>query len=552
MSESTKMILFEDEARQALKAGVDVVADAVKTTLGPRGRNVALDRKPHSPLVTHDGVTVAKNIELFDPFENMGVQLVKAAALKVNDTTGDGTTTATVLAQAIVAEGTHAMAAGANPMLIKRGLDQGVAFVASYLRESARPLQGADDIGRVATIAAADEEIGRLIGELMDQVGRDGVVTVEETPALGVSTEFREGLEYDKGWISQHLVTDQGRQECVIEDTLVFLTGKKIEKVGQIVPLLERLVDAGEKNLFIIAEDIESEALSTLVLTKLHGKLNIVATKAPAYGDRRKLELDDIAALTGATVIGEDSGVRLETITLKELGRAARVVSGKERTTISGGSGSDTSIQERMRTLRSMLADDFMPEFDREWIEKRLARLNNGIGIIRVGASTKAEAEERKMRIEDALGATRAAVLEGILPGGGVALLNAAQALTALHLPGDQGVGVSVLRRALEEPIRLLAENAGYSGPVVVGTVRRRQVETGNWNVGFNVFDGTYVDLYEAGIIDPLRVVRTALENAASVATLVLTCEALVSDWPDPAIKRIPSIMERSTWSKRY
>jgi chaperonin GroEL len=539
-----KLILFEEDARQALKKGVDTVADAVKTTLGPRGRNVALERKPHAPLITHDGVTVAKDIELVNPFENMGAQLLKAAALRTNEVTGDGTTTAAVLAQAIVAEGTYAMASGANPMLIQRGLEQGVEHVVKSLRDMARPIQGRDDIAQVATIASADSVIGNLLGDLMDQVGKDGIVTVEESNVLGVSIQFREGIEYDQAWLSPYFITDQGRQEAVLEDALVLICGKKISTVGQIVPLLERVLNAGEKSLFILAEDVDSEALSTLVLTKTRGRLNLLATKPPAYGDRRKLELEDIAAITGATVILDDTGMQIEAVTLKQLGRAGRIVSGKDRTTITGGAGSANAIQSRIRALHGLL-DDTVADYDREWLGKRLARLNNGIGVIRVGASTKLESEERKMRIEDALGATRAAVAEGILPGGGVALFNAAQSLASLHLPGDQGVGVSVLRRALEEPLRLLAENAGYSGPVVVGTLLRLQSETGNFNLGFNVVDGSYVDMYEVGVIDPVRVARTALENAVSVASLVLTTEALVTDPPDPPAPPAPHINQQ-------
>jgi chaperonin GroEL len=529
-----KLILFEDEARLALKKGVDTVADAVKTTLGPRGRNVAIDRRPHIPLVTHDGVTVAKDIELFDVFQNMGAQIVKTAALRTNDLAGDGTTTATVVAQSIVAEGLHAMAAGANPMLIKRGLDQGVEKVAEYLRAAARPVQGRDDVAHVATIASADPTIGDLLGELMDRVGKDGVVTVEESQTLGITTEYQEGIEIEHGWISPYFITDEARQEGVVENAVVLISGRKIQKIPEIVPILERVLECGEKNLFIVAEDIESDALSTLVLSKLKGSLNVVATKPPAYGDRRKLELEDIAALTGAEVISEDSGQRLEDVSVKQLGRARRVVCGKDRTTVLGGTGAETSVQSRIQALRSVLAETYA-DYDREWLQKRLARLTNGIGVIRVGASTKIEQEEKKARIEDALAATRAAVAEGILPGGGVAYLNAARALNDFNLPGDQGTGVAILRRALEEPLRLLAENAGESGSVVLAGVRRHQAESNNPNIGYNVLDGTYVDMLEAGVIDPVKVARVALENGVSVASLVLTAEALVSEPPEIA-----------------
>jgi chaperonin GroEL len=540
---AAKLIAFENEARFALKKGVDHVANAVKKTLGPRGRNVAIDRRPHSPLVTHDGVTVAKDIELFDPFENMGAQIVKAAALRTNDVTGDGTTTATVIAQAIVSEGIHAMTNGANPMMLQRGFDWGVGQVGQLLRQWARPVQGREDIAHVATIASADADIGGLLADLLDQVGKDGVVAVQESPVAGVTTEYQEGLEIDKGWISPYFITDQSKQEAVLEDTLVFITGRKIEKIGQIVPLLERVLASGEKSLFIIADDVDGEALSTLVLTKLHGKLNIAACKPPGYGDRRKLELEDLAALTGAQVLSEDTGVTLDQVTPRELGRARRVVVGKDRTIVSGGVGSDTAVQQRIRTLRSVLVDT-PADYDREWIQKRLARLSNGIGVIRVGAGTKVEAEEKKMRVDDALGATRAAIAEGILPGGGVALTNAAWTLAQYTMPGDQGVGLAILRRALEEPMRLLAENAGTSGSVVVETIRQRQLETGNANIGYNVVSGTYSDMYEAGIIDPVRVVRVALENAVSVASLILTTEALVAEpyeWPKPPTMKHPS-----------
>jgi chaperonin GroEL len=530
---AAKLILFDTEARLALQKGVDVVADAVKKTLGPRGRNVAIDRRPHSPLITHDGVTVAKDIELRDPFANMGAQLVKAAALRSNELTGDGTTTATVIAQAIVAEGMHAMANGANPMLLQRGIDWGVDQVIKLLHGWARPIQGRDDIAHVATIASADVEIGSLLADLLDQVGKDGVVTVQESPIAGVSTEYQEGLEIDQGWMSPYFITDQSRQEAVLEDTLVFVTGRKIQKIGQIVPLLERVLESGEKSLFVIADDVDGEALSTLVLTKLHGRLNLAACKPPGYGDRRKLELEDLAALTGAQVLSEDTGVQLEQATMRHLGHAKRVVVGKDKTVISGGLGSDAAIQARIHSLRGVLADT-VADYDREWLQKRLARLSNGVGVLRVGAGTKVEAEEKKMRIEDALGATRAALAEGVLPGGGVAMLNASWSLAQYQLPGDQDVGLSILRRALEEPLRLLAYNAGAPSLVVVDTIRLRQRETGNASIGYNVMTGNYGDMYEAGIIDPVRVVRVALENGVSVANMILTTEALVTEPYEP------------------
>jgi len=524
-----KLILFEDEARQALKKGIDVVANAVKTTLGPRGRNVAIHRGQQVPMVTHDGVTVAKDIELYDPFENMGAQLIKTAALRTNEVAGDGTTTATVLAQAIVSEGLHAMAAGANPMLIKRGLDDGVEQVIKHFRSVSRPLDGRDDIAHVASISAADTEIGELIAELMDKVGKDGVITVEESHTVGLTSEYQEGLDYDQGFLSPFFITDEARQEAVLEDALVLLTGLKVEKIAQLMPILQRLLGGGEKSLFIIADDVDGEALSTLVLTKLHGQLNLLATKPPGYGDRRKLELEDIAALTGATVITEESGQPLDSVTMKQLGRARRIVCTKDRTVITGGYGSESAIQDRLRSLRLVLAD-IAADYDQEWLKKRIARLSHGIGVIRVGASTKVELEERKMRVEDALSATRSAVSEGILPGGGVAYLNAARALGDYHLPGDMGIGVAILRRALEEPVRLLARNGGQNGPVVVDEIRRAQIAADNLNVGYNVMNQSYVNLIDTGVIDPTRVARIALENAVSVASLVLTAEALVAE----------------------
>lgn len=527
-----KLLLFEDEARQALKRGVDLVADAVKTTLGPRGRNVAIDRRPHVPMVTHDGVTVAKDIELKNPFENMGAQLLKTAALRTNEVAGDGTTTATVIAQAIVAEGLHHMAVGANPMLIKRGLDHGVDLATQYLRGVARPVHGHDDIAHVATIASTDPEIGALLADMMDKVGKDGVITIEEGRGLGLTTEYQEGLEIDHGWLSPFFITDESRQEAVLDNARVLITGRTIKTIGEIVPILERVIEAGEKNLFIIAEDIDGDALSTLVLTRLRGTLNILATKPPGYGDRRKIELEDIATVTGSTVITEESGHLLEETTLKQLGWARRVVSDKDRTTITGDQRTESAVQARLVELRAILAETYA-DYDREWLQKRIARLSNGIGVIKVGASTQVEMQEKKLRVEDALSATRAAIEEGIVPGGGVALLNAATDLARYSLPGDRGTGLAILRRALEEPLRQLAVNGGVGGPVVVDEIRRRQAETGNPNIGYNVVEGTFGDLVEAGVIDPLKVVRIALENAVSVASLVLTAEALVAEPPE-------------------
>lgn len=527
-----KLILFDEEARQALKRGLDAVAEAVKVTLGPRGRNVAIDRQPSAPLVTHDGVTVAKDIELANPFENMGAQLIKTAALRTNEVAGDGTTTATVIAQAIVAEGLHNMASGANPMLIKRGLDRAAEAAIETLRDLAQPVQGHDDIAHVATISAGDPEIGEIFADMMDKVGKDGVITVEESRGITVSTEFQEGLEIDHGWMSPFFITDEARQEAVLENALVFITHRTIKTIGEIVPLLERVIESGEKNLFIIAEDVDGEALSTLVLTKLRGALNILAVKPPGYGDRRKIELDDIAVVTGAGVLTEESGQRIEDVSVKMLGRARRIVADKDRTTIAGGSGGEGAVQARIRSIRGVLAET-AADYDREWHQKRLARLSNGIGVIRVGASTQVELQEKKYRVEDALAATRAAVEEGVLPGGGIAYLDVADRLSSFVLPGDQGTGVAILRRALEEPLRRLVVNAGESPSVIVDGVRRRQVAEANYNIGYNVVDGTYGDLIEKGVIDPLKVARIAVETAVSVAGLILTTEALVAEPPD-------------------
>ena len=524
-----KLILFDDEARQALSAGANMVANAVKKTLGPRGRNVAIDRSPHAPLVTHDGVTVAKEIELKDVFENMGAQLIKAAALRTNEMAGDGTTTATVIAQMLISEGMHAMASGSNPMLLKRGIDRGVEYSIEVLRGMARPINGHDDIASVGTIASNDPEIGVLLADLMDRVGKDGVITVELGHKVGISSEYQEGLDFDHGWASPMFITDQARQEGVVENPLVLVTAQKIDKGSDIAPLLQRVLEAGERDLFVIAEEFSGEGLGILSMAKLNGKLNLGASKTPGYGDRRKIELEDIAAITGATVITEDLGIKLEDATVAHLGRARRIISGKDRTTIVGLNLETTAIQSRIKALRSVLADT-MADYDRVWLQKRLARLSSGIGVIRIGAHTSVEAEEKKARIEDALGATRAAVAEGILPGGGIAMLNVAQILADFQLAGDMGVGVEVLRRAMEEPLRLLVSNAGGSPPVVIDTLRRLQNESGNKNLGYNVNNGTYIDMFEAGVIDPVKVTRVALENAASVAGSILTTEALVSD----------------------
>ncbi len=528
-----KQLKFDEEARRSLKRGMDLLADAVKTTLGPKGRNVALDKKFGTPTVTHDGVTVAKEIELEDPFENMGAQLLKEAATKTNDVAGDGTTTATVLAQAIANEGLRNIAAGANAMLLKRGIDQAAQAVVAELKKMSTPVQGKEDIAHVATISAADAEIGELIAEVMDKVGKDGVITVEESKGLRFETEFVEGMNLDRGYISPYFVSNPDRMEAVLDEPYLLITDKKISAISDILPVLEKLLQV-TKNLCIIAEDVDGEALATLVVNKLRGTLNILAIKAPGYGDRRKAMLEDIAILTGGRVISEEVGRKLDSVQVQDLGRARRIVSNKDETTIVEGRGKEADIAARIKQIKAQI-DETTSEYDREKLQERLAKLSGGVGVIKVGAGTETELKEKKHRVEDALSATRAAVEEGIVPGGGVALLNAAKALDGLTLAGDEQLGVAIMRRALDEPMRQLAENAGLEGSVVIGEIRRRQEESGNDKLGFNVLTGEYVDLVKAGIIDPAKVTRSAVENAASIAGMILTTEALVTDIPEKA-----------------
>jgi chaperonin GroEL len=528
-----KQLKFDEEARKSLKRGMDLLADAVKTTLGPKGRNVALDKKFGTPTVTHDGVTVAKEIELEDPFENMGAQLLKEAATKTNDVAGDGTTTATVLAQAIANEGLRNIAAGANAMLLKRGIDQAAQAVVAELKKMSTPVQGKEDIAHVATISAADAEIGELIAEVMDKVGKDGVITVEESKGLRFETEFVEGMNLDRGYISPYFVSNPDRMEAVLDEPYLLITDKKISAISDILPVLEKLLQV-TKNLCIIAEDVDGEALATLVVNKLRGTLNVLAIKAPGYGDRRKAMLEDIAILTGGRVISEEVGRKLDSVQVQDLGRARRIVSNKDETTIVEGRGKEADIAARIKQIKAQI-DETTSEYDREKLQERLAKLSGGVGVIKVGAGTETELKEKKHRVEDALSATRAAVEEGIVPGGGVALINAARALDGLTLVGDEQLGVRILRRALDEPMRQLAENAGLEGSVVIGEIRRRQNESGNDKLGFNVLTGEYVDLVKAGIIDPAKVTRSAVENAASIAGMILTTEALVTDIPEKA-----------------
>ena len=528
-----KQLLFSEEARRALKAGIDVVVKSVATTLGPKGRNVALDRKFGSPTITHDGVTVAKEIELEDPFENMGAQLLKEAATKTNDIAGDGTTTSTVLAHAIVTEGLKNLAAGANPMLLKRGIEAAAKAVSDEIIAQAIDITTKEEIANVATISAQDREIGELIAEVMDKVGKDGVITVEESRGLEFETEYVEGMQFDRGYISPYFVTDTEHMQAEIEDTYVLVHDKKISAASDIVPLLEKLVQVGKRELLIIAEDIDGEALATLVLNKLRGMLNVLAVKAPGFGDRRKAMLQDIAILTGATVISEETGRKLDTVTIEDLGKAEKVVSDKDDTTIVGGAGDSSAIKGRIEQIRVEI-ENTTSDYDREKLQERLAKLSGGVAIIRVGAATETELKEKKHRVEDALSATRAAVEEGIVPGGGVALLNAIAALDGLKMEStDAQIGVKIVREALEVPMRKIAENAGQDGSVVVENVRQRQAKEDNKKFGYNVLTEEYTDMVNGGVIDPAKVTRGALENAASIAAMILTTEALITDIPE-------------------
>jgi len=526
-----KQIIFEDDARRALKAGVDALANAVKTTLGPKGRNVALDKKWGSPTVTHDGVTVAKEVELEDPFENMGAQLLKEAATKTNDVAGDGTTTATVLAQAIVTEGLKNVTAGANPMMLKRGIEAGRDAIVAALKESATPVSGKEAIAQVASISAADTHIGSLIADVMDKVGKDGVITVEESKGLEFETEYVEGMQLDRGYLSAYFVTNSERMEAVIEDPYILITDKKISSAQDIVPALEKLVQIGNRNVVIIAEDIDGEALATLALNKLRGMINALAIKAPGFGDRRKAMLRDIAILTGGQVITEEVGRKLESVMITDFGRAAKVVSTKDETTIVDGLGDSAAIKGRIDEIRAEV-DNSTSDYDREKLQERLAKLAGGVAIIRVGAATETELKEKKHRVEDALSATRAAVEEGIVPGGGVALINALPALNSVNLEGDAATGVKILRRSLEEPMRMIAANAGLDGAVVIEKVRTLHGDK-KGTVGYDVIANDYVDMLEAGIVDPVKVTRSAVENAASIAAMILTTSALVTDIPE-------------------
>jgi chaperonin GroEL len=526
-----KQLVFDQEARQALRNGIDKLADAVKVTLGPRGRHVALDKKWGPPTVTHDGVTVAKEIELEDPFENMGAQLLKQAATKTQDAAGDGTTTATVLAQAMVQAGLKLVTAGASPMALKRGIDAGAAAAVAAIKEMATPLKGREDTAHVATISAGSEEIGNLLAEVLEKVGKDGVVTIEEGKGIGLEVDYTEGMEFDRGYISPYFITNAERMEAELTEPYILVTDRKISAVADLLPVLERVVQSGKRDLFIIAEDVEGEALAMLVVNKLRGTLNVLAVKAPGFGDRRKEMLRDIAVLTGGQVISEELGKKLDQTQLSDLGRARRVVANKDKTTIVEGRGNPRDIEARKNQIRAQI-EETTSDYDREKLQERLAKLSGGVAVIRVGAPSEVELKNRKSRVEDALSATRAAAEEGIVPGGGVAYLHAAAAVHALKLEGDdEQAGAQVVAQALEMPLRQIASNAGLDGSVVVQAVRREGERNKHW--GFDAAREEFCDVIQRGIIDPAKVARVAIENAASTAGMILTTETLVTDVPE-------------------
>lgn len=532
-----KQILFGEEARRALGRGVDQLADTVKVTLGPKGRNVVLDKKFGSPLITNDGVTIAKDIELEDPFENMGAQLVKEVATKTNDLAGDGTTTATVLAQAIIREGMKNVAAGANPMIMRKGIAKGVDTALEAIKANSQKIKGSNDVARVAAISSGDETIGELIAEAMEKVSSDGVITVEESKTAETYSEIVEGMQFDRGYITPYMVTDTEKMEAVLDDAVILITDKKISNIQDLLPLLEQIVKTGKK-LLIIAEDLEGEALSTLLLNKLRGTFTCVAVKAPGFGDRRKEMLKDIAVLTGGEVISEEVGLELKDATLEMLGRARQVKVNKEGTVIVDGQGDSNAIAARVANIRHAI-ETTTSDFDREKLQERLAKLAGGVAVIKVGAATETEMKEKKLRVEDALNATRAAVEEGIVAGGGVAYVNAVPAVAAAAeaAQGDEKTGVNIVVKALQEPIRQIAANAGIDGAVVLEKIR----ESGKVGYGFDAYTETYCDMIESGIVDPTKVNRSALQNAASVAATVLTTESIVTDIKEPAPAAAPA-----------
>ncbi|MEH7076251.1 chaperonin GroEL [Neobacillus drentensis] len=523
-----KEIMFSEDARRAMLRGVDALANAVKVTLGPKGRNVVLEKKFGSPLITNDGVTIAKEIELEDAFENMGAKLVAEVASKTNDVAGDGTTTATVLAQAMIREGLKNVTAGANPMGIRKGIEKAVIAAVEELKAISKPIESKESIAQVASISAADEEVGQLIAEAMERVGNDGVITIEESKGFTTELDVVEGMQFDRGYTSAYMVTNTDKMEAVLENPYILITDKKISSIQEILPVLEQVVQQG-KPLLLVAEDVEGEALSTLVVNKLRGTFNAVAVKAPGFGDRRKAMLEDIAALTGGEVITEELGRELKTTQIGSLGRAAKVVVTKENTTIVEGAGDTNEIAARVNQIRVQL-EETTSEFDREKLQERLAKLAGGVAVIKVGAATETELKERKLRIEDALNSTRAAVEEGIVSGGGVALLNVYSKVAEIVAEGDVATGINIVLRAMEEPVRTIAHNAGLEGSVIVDRLKREEIGT-----GFNAANGEWVNMIQAGIVDPTKVTRSALQNAASVAAMFLTTEAVVADKPEPA-----------------
>ncbi|HET9852755.1 MAG TPA: chaperonin GroEL [Candidatus Limnocylindrales bacterium] len=523
-----KQLYFDETARRSLKKGIDRLADAVKVTIGPKGRNVVLDKKFGSPTITNDGVTIARDIELEDPFENMGAQLLKEVATKTDDVAGDGTTTAVVLGQALVAEGLRVVTAGANPMVIKRGIEQAVDAVVESIKSTARPVETREQIAAVAAISAADPEVGEIIAEVMDKVGKDGVITVEEGQSLGLEKEYTEGMQFDRGYISAYFVTNPDRMEAVLENAFILITDKKISSIQDMLPALEKAVQLG-KPVLIIAEDVDGEALATLVVNKLKGTISVLAVKAPGFGDRRKEMLRDIATLTGGTVISEEIGRKLDSVTAEDFGKARRVVATKDDTTVVDGEGSPDAIKARMTQIKAQI-EDTTSDYDREKLQERLAKLAGGVAVIKVGAATEVELKEKKHRIEDALSTTRAAVEEGIVAGGGTTLLQAIPSLEKLKLDGDAQVGVEIVRKALEAPARQIADNAGQPGEVVIEKVKTMKI-----GEGFDALAGEYGDMFKKGIVDAAKVTRSALQNAASIAAMVLTTETLVTDIPEKA-----------------
>ena len=521
-----KQLIFDETARRSLKKGVDRLADAVKVTLGPKGRNVVLDKKFGAPTITNDGVTIARDIDLEDPFENMGAQLLKEVATKTDDVAGDGTTTAVVLGQALVTEGLKNVTAGANPMIVKRGMDKAVERVVAELKKNARPVDNREQIAAVAAISAADPEVGETIAEVMDKVGKDGVITVEEGQSLGLEKEYTEGMQFDRGYISAYFVTNPDRMEAVLENPAILITDKKISSIQELLPALEKAVQLG-RPLFFVAEDVDGEALATLVVNKLKGTISVLAVKAPGFGDRRKEMLRDMAILSGANVISEELGRKLDSVTPEDFGNARRVVSTKDDTTIVDGAGEPDAIKGRMTQIKAQI-EETTSDYDREKLQERLAKLAGGVAVIKVGAATEVELKEKKHRIEDALSTTRAAVEEGIVAGGGTALLQAIPALDELKLEGDEMIGVNIVRRALEAPVRQIAENAGQEGSVIVSAVKGMKV-----GEGYDALRGVYGNMYDKGIVDAAKVTRSALQHAASIAGMVLTTETLVTDMPE-------------------